>query len=169
MKKDHKTTNSFIYAVLSVLVLLNSCIFSGNFPLTINDIDTLSIYRRYHDSIKTSKQPISEENINTAEMPPIQDSLAMDSSSIESIIPSENWTICTGSFRVKQNAEQKFREMQNNIKPYMIIRDSLYFVTTGIFESRDAALQYRRNAHFRFENYILKLKPGDQILSTLPN
>ena len=106
--------------VLSHLVLFDSCKYHDKFPLTIDDIDTLSIFHNYHDSL-ASLSKIKSNNPEVNEQPTLNnDNLR---------IPTVRWTICTGVFEVKQNASRKFFELNKESIAYLIIRENKHYIT----------------------------------------
>lgn len=150
MKFNHLT------CFFMLVMLISSCTSRDKFPMTVSDIDTLSVYRHHLDSL---------ENV----------AAAGTSDSIISRVQLQEekrqypgmWTICTGVFRMKENARRKFNEVNHTSGACIILRDSMHYVTTGIFSTKDSALQFRKNHHL-LNTYILKIKPQDQLLHSFP-
>jgi hypothetical protein len=166
METRHYTCKLYQLSALLFLILLNSCSFSGKFPLTVDDIDTLSIYKRHSDSLNVQKiDKLSDSIINSREELKKE---FRDSISLPKPISTENkWTICTGTFRVKLNAERKFRELKKQYKPFFIYRNNLYYITIGSFPSKDSANRFRKDITPLPENYIMKILHDDIVLTTI--
>ena len=144
--------------VLPFLVLVNCCIFN-EFPLTINDIDTLSVYKNYQDSLTQNAITNVESNIDSNFSTPVKhDTLKVE---------KEKWTICTGVFRLKQNAKRNFFLLNKKTGAYLIVRGKFHFITTGIFDSRDSALNFKK-ANITYECYLLKIPPNEMIIQSFP-
>lgn len=145
------------YSCLCVfLVVLNSCKIASDFPLTINDIDTLSVYKEHHrttSSLSDSIKPVI-----------VADSTLTDKDSAVNTLPKSEtikpWTICAGVFKEKSNAQRMFEQLNHFGNIYIMLRDSSYFVTIGSFTTRDSAQLYKKNKALT-GTYIMKLKPNE--------
>lgn len=155
MKINYKL--SIYLFILLLLLLSGSCTMSDKFPLSINDIDTTTIYNKYQDSI----DKITSAEVNSLEI----DNLVESSELTDSI---STWTICTGVFKEKQNAKQKFQELSLKNSSYVIIDDSMFIVTTGLYYSKDSAISFRKK-HLTAESYLLKVKPTYRLLKSFPD
>ena len=144
--------------ILPLLVLVNSCTFY-EFPLTINDIDTLSVYKNYQDSLRRNTFNNAEKIIETS----------LSSSQIQNTatVLKERWTICTGVFRLKQNAKRNFYKLNTKTGAFLIIRGKFHFITTGIFDSRDSAWNFKK-AKISSESYLLKIAPKELLIQAFP-
>lgn len=141
--------------VLLLLLLVSSCIFSEKFPLTIEDIDTLSIYKKYQDSLtllsSVQKTDTSENVLNT---PLMNDSFK---------ITQTRWTICTGVFKDQQNAHRQFWKISKRTTAFIMKRNNLHFVTAGSFTSLDSAVQFQKITNMG-NTYILKVNPNEKLV-----
>jgi hypothetical protein len=152
------------YVLLVFLVLLNSCDFVGNFPLSIDDIDTLSVYRKYQDSLIAIAESQLVDTIELSKpVIPNEDSIAQ--LSIDNV---NKWTICKGTFKLKENAKRRFTELSKSTKTYVIIKDSLIYVTTGIFNSKDSADVFIGKNKKSGGDYPFKITSKDKLLSQFP-
>lgn len=156
--------------VLTYLALFGSCSFTDNFPLTIKDIDTLTIFKKHQDSLSMLVSETAADSLKTDSVILVAENTARDSGFAEKkpvLIPEESWTICTGVFKEKQNARRMFQKMSKKNHTYVIIRDSMMIITTGMFPSKDSALYYRKTWHLT-ETYVLKLKNSDRYMQSFP-
>jgi hypothetical protein len=152
------------------LALFCSCSFTDTFPLTIKDIDTLTIFKNHQDSLSKLVREAAADSLKNDTVIMVAENPAPDSLIAEktaSIIPKESWTICTGVFKEKKNARRMFQKMNKKNHAYVIIRDSMMIVTTGKFSTRDSALNYRKTWQLT-ETYVLKLKTNDRYFDAFP-
>lgn len=130
--------------------------------MTVEDIDTLTIYKRHFDSINVQKIDKSSDSTidSTKELKKeFRDSIVPP----KPFAPENKWTICTGTFKIKLNAERKFLELKKKYNPYFIDRHNLYYITIGLFESKDSAKQFRKDITPVFDNYVMKIATGDAV------
>jgi hypothetical protein len=148
--------------IFFLLILFNSCKLASDFPLTVDDIDTLSVYKAHQkDSVSI---PETTSKLNAYSTIPVKDSIETVLKKDESSITLNPWTICAGVFRKKQNAKRMIEQLNHYENTYLILRDSSYLVTIGSFTTRDSA------EHFRISKaltgtYLLKLKPTELLLN----
>lgn len=148
-------------ATISTGALFSSCIFSGNFPLSIDDIDTTTIYNRYKDSIHSLQSKTDNDTLSKV----IADTVIISSPTIqEPVTITGKWAVCIGAFSLKENATLTFQNLPKEDKSLIIIRKKLYFVTTGLFDTRDSAKQFKSRKKFPANNYIVKILPDDQLI-----
>lgn len=143
--------------------MLNSCKIASDFPLTINDIDTLSVYKEHHRSTSSLSDSIKRTIIADS-------TLSGKDTSVNTLPKSESikpWTICAGVFKEKSNAQRMFEQLSHFGNIYIMLRDSSYFVTIGSFTTRDSAQLYKQNKALT-GTYIMKLK-HNELLSAASN
>lgn len=151
------------YVLLMLLVLLNSCNFVGSFPLSIDDIDTLSVYRKYQDSLIAIAESQLVDTVELSKPIILEDSIDQQNQD-----NTNKWTICKGTFKLKENAKRRFEELNKTTKTYLIIKDSLIYVTTGIFNSKDSADVFISKNKKPGGDYSFKITPKDKLLSEFP-
>lgn len=151
------------YVLLMLLVLLNSCNFVGSFPLSIDDIDTLSVYRKYQDSLIAIAESQLVDTLELSKPIILEDSIDQQNQD-----NTNKWTICKGTFKLKENAQRRFKELSKTTKTYLIIKDSLIYVTTGIFNSKDSADVFISKNKKSGGDYSFKITPKDKLLSEFP-
>jgi hypothetical protein len=148
--------NFFADIFLIFWVVFSSCASKDKFPVTVNDIDTLSVYHQYANRLQKATVPATEDTV-----------IRTGQSKSNDIQTSGKWTLCTGVFRIKENAIKKFREVNHVSGACVIIRDSMHYVTTGLFSTKDSALQFR-NSHQLFDTYLLRILLDDRLLHSFP-
>lgn len=155
--------NRFI--AIALLLILNACSFRSDIPLSINDIDTISVYKRYQDSLI---QVAESQLIDTQEF--YFQPLAEDSVVIQSHTNNGKWTICKGTFKLKENARRRYNDVsKSQLKTYVLKRNDLIYITTGLFENKDLADAYiEKNAYPEDEDYAMKILTGDQFMLSFP-
>jgi hypothetical protein len=149
--------------LISASILLSSCNFLASFPLNIEDIDTLSVYRKYQDSITKSKKTLLLDSIH-------EDSLLITPPIVLPQKSSIAWVLVNGSFRIKDNAFREFEEMQSlNSTKFIIVKDSLYFVSLGQFNTKDSAKLFQKifRKSLNQGNYLMKITSNDSIMKSL--
>ncbi len=153
--------HGFYSCLCFFLVVLNSCKIASDFPLAINDIDTLSVYKEHHRTTSSLNDSIKQVII--------ADSTLFDKDSSVNTLPKSEplkpWTICAGVFKEKSNAQRMFEQLSHFGNIYIMLRDSSYFVTIGSFTTRDSAQLYRKNKALA-GTYIMKLKHNELLSST---
>ncbi len=145
---------------LCFIFLINSCKFVSDFPLTIDDVDTLTVYKEQQFQVKKDeemKPAVVADSTITSE-----DSAAITQQSGPNSITLKPWTICAGVFKEKNNAKRMFEQLNHFQNTYIILRDSAYFVTIGSFNSRDSAQQFKRDKALT-GTYIMKLRPCELV------
>lgn len=153
------------YFIFIILLAVSSCNFRSDIPMSINDIDTISVYKRYQDSLI---QVAESQLIDTQEL--YTSALLEDSVVIQSFTNIGKWTICKGSFKLKENAKRRYNELlKSHLKPYVLKRKDMIYITTGIFQSKDSADAYiEKYAHPEDEDYALKIFEEDEFVFTFP-
>ncbi len=122
--------------ILPLLVLVNSCTFY-EFPLTINDIDTLSVYKNYQDSLRRNTFNNAEKIIETS----------LSSSQIQNTatVLKERWTICTGVFRLKQNAKRNFYKLNTKTGAFFNYQGQVSFYNHRNFRQQRFSLEFQKS------------------------
>lgn len=154
------STRKIQYALL--FFVFTGCGFD-KFPVTIYDIDTLTVYQNHMDSIS---QIIQEEKIH------IPDSISINADTVNTtgstLINEISWTLCSGTFKEKRNAQRMFQKLNQTNNAFNLQRDSFFIVTLEIFQSKDSALAYRKKINFT-ESYPLRVHPGEILKKELPD
>lgn len=147
----------FIIGAFVFLFSLNSCKIASNFPLTIDDIDTLSVFEEQHSN-STLETGIDSTIVSDSTMVRDSSALALQSGSTPNAV--KLWTICAGVFNEEPNAKRMYEHLSHFGNVYLIKRDSSYFVTVGSFTTRDSAQQFRNNKALT-GTYVMKLRPKE--------
>lgn len=162
----HRVKIEHIISGVVCFVIINACTFSTKFPLTVDDIDTLTPYREHLASLKT------KENPDTAVQPPVEtiveDTAAIAETAIINNTSHFKWTICAGTFRKKRNAIHFFQQLSKEQNTFVVVRDSSYIVAIGLFENREIACTYR-NQKALTQTTIIQLKPHEALLREFPD
>jgi len=164
MKRKIRFNQHHAYCLIFASILLNSCNFLASFPLNIEDIDTLSVYRKYQDSITKSK-----EVVFTVDSIVSKEDSVLSLPMVSPKKPSIAWVVVNGSFRVKDNASRKFEQMQSlNSTKLIIVKDSIFFVSLGQFNTKDSAKHFRQiyRESLTQGNYLLKVTSSDSIMKS---
>lgn len=142
------------------LLLFSGCHIPDKLPMNISDIDTLSAYKHWSDSILNTRTKLQSKTI-----------LAPDSVKVPEVVErhdSTTWCIVEASFKVKENALRKQKDLTQLLPvARIVVFDDVYVTTLGSFTNRDSArtfLSRNRNALAK-DAFVSLISPQDSVLA----
>lgn len=143
-----------------VLLLFSGCHLPDKLPGNISEIDTLSAYKHWSDSILKARTKLKPDSVHVSD--------SVNPPEIVEHHDSTTWCIVEASFKVKENALRKQKDLTQLLPvARIVVFDDVYVTTLGSFTNRDSArtfLSRNRNALAK-DAFVSFISPQDSVLA----